>query len=272
MATLNTHRAFPFCQVTSGSVPATISAPDSEMPYGLATNYERLFGWMWRVREWTFAWAATIDQTESVTEEEVTTELQHLTFEGSGSMVTDDYASFTEKHLNCATRWTVSNPNPFSLRDPDSGRSWTASQTVAGALDWNDNIGNSITGGDMVVTIQLDLFQPQGAQKVRWKRTDAGLWVPAISCVVLLQSPDYPYPSAYVEPWVTVFDGVDLMDDALPLPSGYPVPCGFAGTADFALTITPASYFEYDPGDGDGPIWNGVTGEPERDPVTLVPL
>lgn len=259
MPTVRTLRSFPFCQVSSGSAPAAVLAPDASMPFGAAMDYEKAFGWQWRVREWSFEWTANLDTEQydwvpNDPDPPLWAVVSQLTFAGSGTLVSANYAAADEKDLNCATRWTFPDFNPFGLPNPNSGRSWRVSETIVGALDWSDAYGASISGGDMDVTIQVDMFAAVGEQEVRWKWTEAGMMVPALRITALFQSPTFPNPEGYAAEWTTLMDGESV-------PSGVGVPYGQSGTADFSLTLTPASFFEFDPGDGDGPLFDSVTGE-----------
>ena len=238
MSRLSTDRAWPFCQVDHDISPALY--PASRFP--VVIPKAKMEEWMYRVRAWEINFNVTATYKLFAPSPDWTT-----TMIGTTTNRTDNSRT-EEEEMACAVggsqTQTVTNGETI-VRTPDP-----------------DIIG------DVSVFFSFGLGQSSSAYGISGTQR-------------FLRDGDDYLPTIYLQ-----FLGNDVLFHTESTPGtagsiavtmdGYSFSLKAASAGAFSIsaysgtvTITPVEWWEHDPGDGGGPVWNAGTGAPERDPETI---
>ena len=249
MPKLSTVEEWPFCQE---DVTVDFAVQPSKFP--VAVTKEDLFKWLYRVKGWrvTANYTYVIDAGDGI-DVTVSAVFDFLRSEADETVFVCQSPELDESKFEALVgTWVQHNPFPA----PD----------VTGDLQATARLRIGVVTNDVPVYGISDT--------AHWYRNDD----------------DENYiPSLLLE--IPVFDTVDptvpFGTVANYIFTGYPgVPSSFTGSIDGnpltivltspsnsnslagTLTIEPYEFWPYDPGDGDGPVWDSATGAELRDPFS----
>ncbi|NBW15641.1 MAG: hypothetical protein EBR82_47410 [Caulobacteraceae bacterium] len=247
MAYVSTIRALPWCQTTGTTAVPAIANTVAPSNFPSVVPYAQLFDWYWRVRRWRVSLNATYDLTNNVLEL-----TQNGTVSGEGTL--EFYPSY------------------FNLPPPDErglvcGNSTRATSTEIQGSGTITNYDDTTEDYFDSAIVTFELFRPAPATPYgisgtpRWLRIGAA-WVPSLSLTVDSLGVNFSATTAAPFSGLTlvstnpaVIDGV-----AVPLWTQWQTGGNTTGSVEVSVTLTPDLYWGYDPGDGDGPIWDTTTG------------
>jgi len=241
MPRLETQREWPFCQED-----VEVAAPVNPSFFPVLLTKAELFKWAYRVKQWKvdFVIAYTAPFSGGT---------QTVTVNYSGTIYVDSPAA-TEKEHACSVTW-------------DETVDFT---TVTGS--WSDTAGGS--GTNIQIKVELQILKQQDGldyslpDRYYYLRDPDAKFLPSLKLILTDTSSDsgwsggIPLNNAFADfPGVTfnaTFDGFTL-----------PVYAAFdITTLSGTLEITPNEFWEYDPSDGGGPIYDSTDGSELRNPYS----
>lgn len=258
MAFVATIAEFPFCQVdTRAELPVDTLSGITTDGFPVATTREDFFKWVWRVRTWEltgnieWAWSQTYSADWNNPDPPYNTLPGPWHASGSVSaaisaVTVGQYAQGEETKLVCSA-------DGIQGSDRDSGAAFI-----------NDDFPDLTPGYASTFTWNVSFGTGTGP---RWKtNSDGSVWYPKLifSGTVSVGAVSARWSSVYEEETAgNVYDygAITFAGESVPIQLVYDDYFGeVSGTFSVGLTIAPYEWYEYDPDDGDGPVYDSGTG------------
>lgn len=250
--------------------------------YPINVSYEKMFEWYWRVKEWTIdviaSWsldqggvewvgAANFSKTflwheaPGIPVDPPWTERDIVcggpsggnfygvipgTYAGGNGVQYDPSGVATDYNLHTAIRIL-----PFTV----------LSNGISDKPFWKHNIAGDTRWPAFTIAMSLYGDDGSGAQG-GIALTNVSAYVGGGSQTMLIDGFNAPLLG-----WSGV-PGVGAGED-YSYPINYPLPGGWTQSISSSVSLYPSKWWEYDPDDGDGPVWDSSTGAQLRDPFSI---